>query len=345
MIQTSVPGMRRLARAATAAAAIAVLPSLMTGQALAQTKVRYVEVVRSLAYLPSYVALAKGYFKQEGLDVDMSTAQGGDKATAQILGGRADITLLGPETTVYVQNSVSPEKLRIFCSLTARDLFFLMSRKKIEPAQFKWSSLKGKTVLGWRPGSTPQLFLEAALRKHGLDPAKDMNIVTNIAIPARIGAWMAGQGQFGIFQEPNISRMVKDGKAFPFASVGQETGTIDYTVFAATTSYIKKNPKTVQAWTNAIYKAQKFTSKAKAAELAKLVSSYFPAVSRDLLETGIDRYRKIALWRTDPLVPKDAIEKLQDILIAGGVQKSDQRVKYEDIVVTKFAEQARKSVH
>jgi NitT/TauT family transport system substrate-binding protein len=116
-------------------------------------------------------------------------------------------------------------------------------------------------------------------------------------------------------------------------------------VFAATTSYIKKNPKTVQAWTNAIYKAQKFTSKAKAAELAKLVSSYFPAVSRDLLETGIDRYRKIALWRTDPLVPKDAIEKLQDILIAGGVQKPDQRVKYEDIVVTKFAEQARKSVH
>lgn len=344
MMQEKARALTRRAMMAGALAAAVVLPSPIDGQAIAQTKVRYSEVVRSLAYLPSYVALAKGFLKGEGLDVSMSTAQGGDKATAQILGGHIDITLLGPETSVYVQNSASPEKLRIFCALTARDLFFLMSRDKIAPAAFQWTSLKGKTVLGWRPGSTPELFLEYALKHHGIDPAKDMNMVTNLAIPARTGAWISGHGQFAIFQEPDISRLQKDGKAYPLVSIGQETGTIDYTVFVATDSFIAKNPKIVQAWTDAIYKAQKFTATAPAAELAKLVGTYFPGIDPALLENGIDRYRKIALWRTDPLVPRDAMEKLQDILIAGGVQKPDQRVKYEDLVVTKFAEQAIKTV-
>ncbi len=68
------------------------------------TPVRYEEVIRSIFYLPSYVALAKGYFKDEGLDVSMKTAWGSDKGVAALLSGTADIVLVGPETTVYIQN-------------------------------------------------------------------------------------------------------------------------------------------------------------------------------------------------------------------------------------------------
>ena len=331
---------RRAAMLAVTGCALLVAP-LAAGPAEAQTRVRYVEVVRSLAYLPSYVALAKGYFTEEGLDVSLSTAQGGDKATAQILSGNADITLLGPETAVYVQNSASPDKLRIFCSLTAKDLFFLMSREKIAPEDFKWSMVEGKTIMGWRPGSTPQLFLEYALKKNQVEPGKETNIITNIGIPARTGAWLAGQGQFGIFQEPDMTRLQKQGKAFPVASIGQATGPVDYTVFVATDGFIEKNPKVIQAWTDSIHKAQKFTATADSAELARLVAKFFPGVAPDLIESGINRYRAIDLWRTDPVVPRQAVETLQDILIEGGVQKRDQRVKYEDIVDTRFAEQAK----
>ena len=337
---------RRLDRSglalAAALAATAIVGSPVVAEA--QTKVRYVEVVRNLAYLPSYVAFAKGFLKEEGLEVSLSTAQGGDKATAQILSGHADITLLGPETAVYVQNSASPDKLRIFCSLTAKDLFFLMSREKIAPADFRWSMVKGKTIIGWRPGSTPQLFLEYALKKNRIEPGKDTNIITNIAIPARGGAWLAGQGQFGIFQEPNMTRLEQQGKAFPVASIGQATGPVDYTVFVATDRFIGKNPKIIQAWTNSIHKAQKFTATADAAELAGMVAKFFPSVSPELIENGIKRYRAIDLWRTDPVVPRQAVEALQDILIEGGVQKADQRVKYEDVVITRFAEQAKTAV-
>jgi len=129
--------------------------SLPSAESRADTRVRYVEVVRNLAYMPSYVAMAKGSFMEVGIDISLSTAQGGDKAPAMILSCNADITLVGPETAIYVWNSESPDKMKIFCSLTATSTNFFVSRKKMTPAEFQWSLIKGKNVLGWRPGSTP----------------------------------------------------------------------------------------------------------------------------------------------------------------------------------------------
>jgi len=308
--------------------------------ALAQTKVRYIEVVRNLAYLPSYVALAGGFFKEQGLDVSLSSAQGGDKAAALMLSNSADITLVGPEVAVYVQNSESPEKLRIFCSLTGTSTNFLVSRQKLS-APFNWPLLKGKTVLGWRPGSTPELFLEYALRKNGIDPIKDIVNNTNIAPPARLGAWLAGTGDFAIFSEPEVTILERDGKGFPVLFVGSEVGRVDYTVFMATSSYMQKNPQIVQAFTNAVHKAQKMTYTADPAELAKLVVDFFPAVTEAQIAEAVKRYRAVNLWPSDPIVGEQAMNLLQDILMQGGVQDAGKRVKYADLVVTSFGEAAK----
>jgi NitT/TauT family transport system substrate-binding protein len=324
-------------------AAIALSAAIAPAQA--DTKVRYVEVVRNLAYLPSYVALAKGYFKDAGLDVSVSTAQGGDKATAMMLAGNADITLVGPETAVYVWNSESPEKMKIFCSLTGTSTNFFISRKKMDPASFKWSMIKGATVLGWRPGSTPELFMEYAMRKNGIDPAKDITDVTNIAVPARFGAWISGKGDYAIFSEPELTRIEKDGKGYPVRFVGADVGQVDYTLFMATDTYIKKNPKIIQDFTNAVYKAQLFTKTADPMELGKLVAKYFPVVSPQDIAASVVRYRKVNLWRDDPVVYEKPMETLQDILIQGGAQKADKRVKYSDIVLTSFAEKAKATIH
>ena len=175
---------RRAGIAALAAASVALIaPIAALAQAKAPVKVRYNEVVRSILYAPAYVALAKGYFKDAGLDVEMSTANGGDKSMAALLGGGADIALMGPEVPIYVLNSESPTKVRIFSGLTATDGFMLVGREKID--KFEWSMLKGKEILGFRPGSTPLLYLEAAMRKNGVDPLKDVKLANNVAVPAR----------------------------------------------------------------------------------------------------------------------------------------------------------------
>jgi NitT/TauT family transport system substrate-binding protein len=316
--------------------AIAALPLARPAitQAGAPVKIRYSEVVHSLLFAPAYVALAKGIFRDAGLDVTMTTAQGGDKAMAALLGGSADIALIGPETAIYVLGSDSPTKARIFCGLTATDGYLLVARQKVET--FDWHMLKGRDVIGWRPGSTPLLYLEAAMRLNGLDPAKDVRLNNNIAVPARTGAWLSGQGDFAIFGEPDAAQLELDGKAHVVASVGQTVGFVDYTVFMATDPYIRDNPAVLQSWTNAIAKAETWTAAAPVADLARSLEPFFPGVSGAALTAGIERYRRLGIWKSSPGIAPDAIEKFQDILVQGHVLEPARRVKYTDVVLDRF---------
>ena len=66
------------------------------------TKVRLNEVVRSVFYAPMYVAINNGYFKEEGIDIDLATGQGADKTMQQLLSNNADIGFSGPEQIIYI---------------------------------------------------------------------------------------------------------------------------------------------------------------------------------------------------------------------------------------------------
>jgi NitT/TauT family transport system substrate-binding protein len=325
---------RRTVQTGLATLLSAAAPFRAFAQSKPKTKIRYSEVVHSMLYTPAYVAIAKGMFEEAGLDVTMTTAQGGDKSLAIMVTGQADIGLIGPETAIYVQNSDSPTKIPIFCGLTSTDGFMLVGREKID--KFDWAMLKGKEILGFRPGSTPLLFLEAALRKNGLDPQKDVKLMNNVGIPARVGSWLAGQNQYAIFIEPDAAQLELDGKAHYLASIGETVGFADYTTFMATREYISKNPEVLQNWTNAIAKGMKWTAEAPIPELVKTLEPFFPGVNPKAMAASAERYRRLKIWKSSPVVEPAAMEKFQDILIQGGVLEAGKRVKFSDLVVTEF---------
>jgi NitT/TauT family transport system substrate-binding protein len=312
---------------------------VVLGQIKPVAKVRYNEVVRSVLYAPAYVAITKGYFKDAGIDVELTTGGAGDKTMAALLSGSADIALAGPETTIYVVNSDSSIKARIFCGLTATDGFMLVGRTKVD--KFDWSVLKGKTILGFRPGSTPILFFEEALRMNGINPDTDVTLVNNIAPAARVGAWLSGQGDYGIFTEPDPSQLELDGKAYFLASVGGTVGFADYTSFMATGNYIKNNPAIIQAWTDVIYRAMKWTETASANDIVDALEGYFPGVNRQALINATARYQSLKIWKTSPVIEPKAIDRFEDILIHGHVLDEAKRVKFSDLVLTEFADKAK----
>src|SRR5215218_3772872 len=330
---------RRALQTGLASLLSAAAPLRAFSQSKPRVKVRYNEVVRSMLYTPAYVAIAKGYFEELGMDVTLATAQGGDKSVAVMLSNQADIALIGPESAIYVQNSDSPVKIPIFCGLTATDGFMLVGREKVD--KFDWSVLKGKEILGFRPGSTPLLFLEAALRQNGLDPQKDVKLMNNVGIPARVGSWLAGQNQYAIFIEPDAAQLELDGKAHFLASIGETIGPADYTVFMATDKYIKENPAVIQAWTDAIYKAQKWTASQPAADVAKAIEPFFQGVNPKALAAAAERYRKLNIWKNTPKIEPKAMERFQDILVQGNVLDNAKRVKFETLVLTEFADKAK----
>jgi len=322
---------------------IAALATVFASQAQAadQTKVKLAEVIRSQLYVPMYVALNKGFAAEEGLDVELVTANGGDRAGALVLSGQADFALAGPEVPLYIFNGESPDKPLIFSALTATDGFFLASRTKID--KFEWSMLNGKKIVGYRPGSTPGLYLEYVMKQRGVDAATIASVITNIGIPARDGAWMSGTGDFGIFMEPSLSRLEKAGQAYMVTSIGKEVGRADYTVFFAKKSWLEKNGATAQKWANAIARAQIWTANASPKEIAETIAPYFPGLSIEDNEAVVARYRNagVPIWSASTVVDPAGLARAQEIMVSGGTLPADKKVAYDKIVTTAYAEKAQ----
>jgi NitT/TauT family transport system substrate-binding protein len=206
---------------------------------------------------------------------------------------------------------------------------------------FDWKMLKGKDILGFRQGSTPILFFEEALRMNGLDPQTDVKLNNNIATAARVGAWLSGSMPYGIFVEPDVSQLELDGKGYFIKSIGQTVGFADYTSFMATDQYMKANPEIIQAWTDVIYRAQKWTAEASVPDIVSAVEPFFPGISQKALASSAERYKTLKMWKTSPVVEPKAIEKFQDILVHGHVLDEAKRVKFGDLVVKTYAEKAK----
>ena len=131
------------------------------------TKVKVAEVAHTIFYAPQYVALEKGYFKDEGLDIDLILTPGADKVTSAVLSKDVDIGFCGSEASIYVYNSDNEDYIVSFAGLTKRDGAFLVSREKID--NFKLDDLKGKYVIGGRKGGMPEMTFEYTLKENNID--------------------------------------------------------------------------------------------------------------------------------------------------------------------------------
>ena len=114
------------------------------------SKVTLNEVAHSVFYAPQYVAIGKGYFAEEGLNLTLVTGFGADKTMTAVISGEADIGFMGAEASVYAYQEGATDPVVNFAQLTQRAGNFLVARE--EMPDFKWEDLKGEKVLGGRKG-------------------------------------------------------------------------------------------------------------------------------------------------------------------------------------------------
>ncbi|AEV68220.1 ABC transporter substrate-binding protein [Acetivibrio clariflavus] len=298
--------------------------------------VRLSEVTRSVFYAPQYVALNKGFFEEEGLKIELTSGQGADKVMTAVLSDQVDIGFSGPEAAIYVYNEGKEDYAVVFAQLTKRDGSFLVSRNP-EP-DFKWSNVRGKTIIGGRKGGVPEMTLEYVLKKNNIIPGKDVYIDTSVQFALMGPAFTGGKGDYVTLFEPVASAVEKEGKGYIVASIGAESGEIPYTAYYAKKSYIEKNKDVIEKFTRAIYKGQKWVDENSPEEIAKAIQPSFPDSDLDILTTVAKRYKEIDAWCKDPIMSKESLELLQRVMKEAG--ELEKEAKYEDLVTTEFAEKS-----
>lgn len=302
-------------------------------------KVTVCEVTHSIFYAPQYVAMALGFFEEEGLDVELSNGGGADKVMSAVLSGSIDIGFAGPEASIYVYNEGKEDYTQVFAQVTKRDGSFLVAREPDE--DFTWDKLKGAHILPGRKGGVPYMAFEYAIRQNGMDPATDMVLDTSVQFDNMTGAFLGGTGDYVTMFEPTASAVQAEGKGYIVAAVGDEAGEIPYTAYFAKKSYIEDNADLIQRFTNAVYKGQQWVMEHSAREVAEVVQDSFADTDLDLLESAVQSYQDIGAYSTDPVMTKESFDLLQTVMTEAG--ELTQTAPWEDVVNNTFAEKAMES--
>ena len=314
-----------------------VLPAMAgCSQPQETTAVRLSEVTHSVFYAPQYVAISQGFFADEGLTVELSNG-GADKVMTAVVSGQADIGLAGPEASIYVAQQGKEDPPVIFAQLTRRDGSFLVGRSD---GPFRWEDLRGSTIIGGRAGGVPEMTLEYVLRQHGLTPGEDVTVDTSVQFNMMAGAFTGGGGDYVTLFEPPATEVEQAGKGYILCSIGQESGEIPYTAYFANRSYLTANAGTVQRFTNAIARAQRWVAEHTDREVAEAICGQFPDTDLAVLERVCARHREIDAWNLTPVMEQAALERLETVMTTAGQLKQEEWVDFDRLVDNSFAQKA-----
>lgn len=302
--------------------------------------VRLNEVTHSVFYAPQYLAIEMGFFKDEGINIELTNGGGADKVMTAVLTKQSDIGLAGPEACVYVLNQKKEDYPVVFAQLTKRDGSFLVGRTN---ENFSWGNLKGKTIIGGRAGGVPEMTLEYVMRQNGIVPGKDATVDTTVQFNMMAGAFTGGSGDYVTLFEPTATQTEQAGKGYILTSIGQESGEIPYTAYFAAQSYIAANPAVIQSFTNAVAKGQKWIQEHSAAEVAKAIAPQFPDTSVEVLTSVVQRYKDIDAWNDTPVMLKSSLERLETVMETAGVLQHSQWVDFDSLVNNSYAQMAKLS--
>ena len=296
------------------------------------------EVTRSVFYAPQYVAIANGFFEEEGLKLELTTGQGADKVMTAVLAGQSDIGFCGPEAAIYVYNEGKEDYIEVFAQVTQKDGSFLVSKEPTD--NFQWTDLKGKTVIPGRKGGVPYMTLEYVLKQNGINPQTDLVLDDSIKFDLMAGAFAGGDAEYVTLFEPTASMTEDAGKGYIVASVGEASGEVPYTAYCAKKSYIENNPDIIEGFTRAIYRGEQWVKEHTAREIAEKVVEFFPDTTATSLETAVKKYKDIDAWKENPILEETAFDKLQLIMTEAG--ELDVKAPYTKIINNTFAEKVSK---
>lgn len=288
---------------------------------------------KSLAMAPHYLALNQGFFEEHLARV--SIKKYGEAAHKVLAQKQADIVVM--ELADFLYHRYLNQDLVAFLPVTAAEPSYIMAREQM--ADFEWTDMKGKSIIGDLPESNAGILLEAALRHQGLAPHRDVTVFYNIPPDLKAGAFKAQSSTFIQASEPVVSQLEATKTARLAASLASVK--MPALVYVTNRQDIKKNPEKLQRFTSAIYKASLWM-KDHHQELAAQLAPEFQDMDKSLLASASKRYHNQKIWPSSPLLDRNELERFSRMMLDSG--ELPQPVDCSAAIENKFAVQALKTV-
>ncbi len=308
--------------------------------------IKLAENFRAVFYAPFYATHALGLFAEQGVTINLLDSASPGAGIAELAKGNIDVMWGGPLRVIKERDQFERTEgsLVAFCEVAAKDPFFLLRRKRGEPFASQSTDLAAnqgqpgevfalKDLVNLRFASvsevpTPWLCLQQDLREARVDPAK-LNRVADHSMQENLDALLNGELDVIQVFEPYVSLALKQGD-LEVVHAASQRGYTAYTTFISTFEGMQRNQAGFEAMILAIEKFRPWLAAHGPAELARVVKSFYPHVSLDILTTCLTRYHAAELWTCRRAISRQGFARLAASMLDSGYIK--QVARYEDCV-------------
>jgi NitT/TauT family transport system substrate-binding protein len=335
-------------RAFTTAAALAVAsiaaPMVRAQGRLEKTKISLaVGGKAAFYYLPLTISEQLGYFKDEGLDVEISDFAGGAKALQALVGGSADVVSGAFEHTINMQ--ARNQFIEAFVLQGRAPQIALGVSTKNVPHYKSLADLKGKKIGVSAPGSSTNMVANLVLSRAGIK-ASDVSYVGVGTAAGALAALRSGQIDAMSNTDPVMTMLEQKGDVKIVSDTRTLKGTQE--VFGgpmpaaclyAPTEFVQKNPNTCQALANAIVHGLKWLQTAGPSDIIKTVPEGYLLGDRALYLASFNKIREaIAL---DGIIPEEGARTALRALASFEPSVKADKIALSKTYTNEFARRAK----
>jgi NitT/TauT family transport system substrate-binding protein len=279
--------------------------------------------VASLESMPIYIAQANGLFKKHNVDVDVITSRGGGEAMKAYISGDVQIVATGfPEVGLMRAHNVDVE---LFFAQTSRVPFAMIGRKDEDLKSV--ADLKGKTIAVTSPGSLTANLARYFVKEAGLDPDKDVSLVSVGGGGEILGALKSNRADAAMVFEPFVTVGIQQGFATMLVDVPAKLDAFSSSPLSISKAFIAKSPKDAQAVFDSLAEALAFIHGNQAGTFA-IAKQTFANADDGVLNTALARMEK--WYSKDGKFARGNVERTQQISV--DLKIMPQAYPYDDVV-------------
>lgn len=298
-----------------------------------------------LYYLPLTIAEGRGFFKEQGLTVEINDFGGGAKSLQALVGGSVEAVTGAYEHTIRMQ--AKNQDIRAVLEL-GRFPGIVIAVRKSQAGQIKSAAdFKGRKIGVTAPGSSTALAAQYAMVKAGLK-ITDAAIIGVGSAAAAVAAMKKGEIDVISHLEPVISKLEEDGEIVPLIDTRTEAGTL--ALFGGTNpaatlylrqDFIERNPATTQRLTNGLMQALKWIQAATPEQIADSVPAAYHLGDKPLYVRAVTASKDG--YSRNGIITRQGMDSVMNMLRALDPELANAQVDLDKTFDGRFAAQAQQA--